>query len=163
MSKFNLLEGNVNAEMLEKLMAIYEDHQEEYVIYFSAEGGRQDIGDVIIDLIDLHGHCTTLIGTGFLLSMGFEIFYRSKCKKILKQTTVGMVHAASIYGKLNHVSIIDKITKTHFEHMVEREKESKEFYKKLGLSKSEMKIYDSGEDVVLSYTRMKELLNNSKK
>ena len=162
MSKFNLLEGDVDTELFQQLIDIYNEHQEEYVIFFSSRGGRDDIGELMIDLINMHSHCTTLIGSGYLYSKGFDVFFKSECHRVLKPITVGLVHGGSIYGNFNHVGITDRISKSHYDQMIESEPESREFYKGLGLTKKELKLYDSGDDVILSYKRLNELLNNQK-
>lgn len=163
MGRLNLLTGDVGDDMVEKIMDVYNSHEEEYVFYLATQGGSDYLGDIIIDLFSLHEQCTTLIITGMVESKGFDIFFRSKCHKIIMPNTFGVAHKLGMECMFNSNGPTNPSAK-FIKNMLESDDEkSYKYYKDLGFTKAELKKFSEGEDVYLDYNRMKELLHNQTK
>lgn len=160
MGKFNLLNGDVDRTMVEQVMEVYASHEEEYVFYLTTEGGDDYLGDIIIDLFNLHEQCTTLIIAGTVQSKGFDIFFKSKCHRSIMVNTFGMAHKLCIDVQYNGNGPIGEFNQFMSTLLIDDDKKSYEFYKDLGLTKEELDKFAEGKDVLFDYNRMKELLTN---
>ena len=45
MSKFNFLDGDINADMVRQVMDVYNSHEPEYVFYLDSPGGESCNGN----------------------------------------------------------------------------------------------------------------------
>ena len=162
MSKFNFLDGDINADMVRQVMDVYNSHEPEYVFYLDSPGGESCNGRVINDLFDMHKDCTTLIASGSISSMALIIFFQAKCHKILMPQTVGLAHKTMVYTTFNSSGPTQVYDKMVYEGLVNADKNNYELYKNIGFNKKELADFEKGIDVLLPYERMKELLKKNK-
>jgi len=163
MSKFNLLSGEIDSNMVRQVMEVYNSHELDYIFYLDSPGGEACNGRIINDLLDMHKESTTLIASGSIASMALILFFQSKCHKILLPETVGLAHKTMVYTSFNSSGPTQIYDRMIYENLVNSDEKHYELYKKIGFNKKELKDFESGIDIHLPYKRMKELLEINKK
>lgn len=161
MEKYISLEGEINTELFDKFLKDFNRIDEDIVIYLNSRGGYISTQEAIVDLINRNKNRITIIGYCELYSSAFDIFFKSKCKKILIPNTTGMVHLGSIDIQINEngrpLSIGDKF---QLRQLKSTKIESLNYYRDLGLNNTEVSKVARNMDVYLDYKRLVELLNN---
>lgn len=134
--------------------------EEILTIYFTCpSGGYTDVGEAIIDLININKDKINLILYGEIFSTGMLIFLKTKCSKKLLPDTRGMYHFS--WQGINMNEAGKPITSYDEFSLIEMKKSkirSLEFIKSFSFNEKEKKAIKQGQDVYLSYDRMKELL-----
>lgn len=157
------LEGEVNSVMFDKLSYLFSKTKgsELIKIYLSSDvGGYTATAEAIVDLINSNSQRITLIAYGAIYSAGFIIFFKSSCKRVLLKDTTGMAHFSyqpiDINETGNPSSSYDKFAK---QEMKKSKTHTLNFLTELGLDKQELNIIKKGDELYMSYDRLKELLN----
>ena len=158
MSRFNLLEGPINVQMGNIVSSAYNEHEEDYLFQLTSEGGTTAICSWIVDLMNLHKESTTLIGCEYLYSAGFDLFFSFKGHRILKEGTTGLVHKAHLEAAHNGNKFVSPVFEAFSKEMKKNRKVK--MYREIGLTEKQIKRYKKGEDVIITYSQMKKLLEN---
>jgi len=158
------IRGNVDNEMLEKFIQMYNTESSEYIVYFSSAGGSCDTANAIVHLINKNAEKTTIICYWQILSAGFKIFYESKCKREITENSIGMWHLGMSdltiddSGKMPYIQdvLILKRNKTIGYN------NTLELALKLGFNDAEIKRLKKGKDVYLLADRLNKFLESQK-
>lgn len=153
--------GSIETEILDKLIRTYNELPDKLDIYLNSEGGDPDIGVAIIDLINNNSEKTKIIGYGKLFSTGFDIFFKSNCKRLLLSGVLGMAHMVALEMKdfsINESSSVSEAS--NYKKWLEQDKKSRLVdYEKIGLNKKELSKIKSGGDCYFQFNRLLELMN----
>lgn len=156
------INGKVDTEMLDKFIQLFNNNADEYTIYFSSTGGSLEDANVIIDLINKNANKVTLIAYFSILSAGFDIFFKTKCKKEILSTAIGMYHLGvveidmSVNGKVAYHSGVAQMK----DNVKNQYPKALEFCKSLGFNDTELRKIKKGDDVYFIYDRLIEFMNN---
>lgn len=159
--KYLYINGGINNESIEKFITDFNsiDSTEHIKLYLSSDGGFDHYAYVIIDMINLNSSRIELIGSGFIYSAGFNIFFAANCNKRIIEGTKGMAHYASTEFTL------DESGRPKFEQdkfIMSEFKRNKLItinnYRKIGLTEAELKKIRDNRECYFSYTRLNELL-----
>ncbi len=132
---------------------------EKLFIYFSSEGGEIPAAEAIIDMINQNIDLIELAGYGDLLSCGFDIFFKTKCHRILLPNSLGMCHQASIQIDINESARPgDTRSKADKEWMKLQREQTLKFCNSLKMTDKEIADIKKGRDVYFHHKRMLELL-----
>lgn len=155
------INGRINSQTVENIVRLYNNYnpesKEKILIYINSNGGNYDDGMIILDLINIFYKSTVLYAIGRICSTAFEIFYKARCEKEIKEGTVGMFHLSTIdisideRGKPSHPE--DEARLTHIQNEIKR---SEIFCKSIGMSKSELnQIIKKNQDIYFYEERLK--------
>ena len=154
--KYFHLEGEINDELLTKFYEFcnsYEDN--DWTISICSGGGFTTIGKTIVHLINQRPKRVTLICQE-AYSSAFEIFYRSKCKRILTGFCKGMFHlnSAKMYmqSNLKPEFIEDRCIMQNWKDSNTNTEMAEEF-----LTTKELIKFKKGQDIYFSLERMKKI------
>jgi hypothetical protein len=154
--KYFHLNGIIDEELFDKFIQfINENESERWTIVLNSGGGKQNLSQVILDVINIRKEYVTLISTG-IYSSSFVIFYFAKCQKKMTIGSIGMIHLRSndirmqSHGKPEYTEGICVMSNWK----VSREVDS---FVEAFLTKSELKEYRRGNDVYFNFKRMKEI------
>lgn len=132
---------------------------EKLFLYFSSEGGEVNSAEAIIHIINNNIDLIELVGYGDIMSSGFEIFFRSKCYRILLPNCLGMYHQGSIKIDVNEGSnpyqTRDKADK---EWMRSQMEQTLKLCNSLKMNEKEITSIKRGKDVYFQYNRMLDFL-----
>jgi hypothetical protein len=130
-------------------------------IFFSTEGGSTDIAEVLIDIINQDAENIELVAFNTIASCGMDIFYKTNCKKYVKDGCYGLYHLSSYNMDMSERGFpTHKDTKWVYNH-------SRKFSNvntdrmcyKLQLTKSETAKIKRGEDVLFSTERLRDFID----
>lgn len=153
--KYFHLNGIIDEELLDKFIQFSnENESEDWTIVLNSGGGKQNLSQVILDIIN-NGKQVTLISTG-IYSSSFVIFYFAKCQKKLTVGSIGMIHLRSNSIKMQSHG---KPEYTEDECVVSNWKVTKEIdsFVEAFMTKAELKDFRRGNDVFFNFKRMKEI------
>lgn len=132
---------------------------EKLFIYFSSDGGDVSSAEAIIHIINNNMDLIEIVGYGELLSCAFDIFFKTKCYKILLPNCVGMCHQSSVTININ------ESTKPYEERgqadktwMKLQKEQTIKFCNSLNMTSKEISAIKRGKDVYFQYKRMQEFL-----
>lgn len=153
----------LSGAVLDKLIKFYNKRHNDAdcTIYISTSGGCTLATEAIIDLINRYKSITTIIAYGKLFSSGFDVFFRTSCKKILLPSSVGMYHLSSLEltynenGKPNYKSDVQDL-----KYIKAQKERTMSVATSLNFTEKESKKLSKGKDVYFQYNRLKELLEN---
>ena len=154
--KYFYLDAEIDKDLMNRFYEFCNKYEnDEWTISLFTGGGATAAGKTIIHIINKRPEKVTLI-CHEAYSSGFEIFYRSKCKKILAETCKGMVHLSSMR------MWIQSDTKPFYkedECVIENWKNSTTLLTmvKKFLTATELKDFKGGHEVYLTFKRMKEI------
>lgn len=164
------LEGTVDSTMFNKLINSYnllrEDAEKdlEMIIYLSSCGGNSYIANAIIDLINKHAQCTTLIAASHILSAAFSIFFQTKCLKQIVPATIGMDHLAKIDSQITEGgTIMGAEDQFSLKVMRRSKKESLSFYESIGMKQEWIDDILDGRDVYFTTKELETMLKTQNK
>lgn len=155
-----LIDEEISLETLEKLTKAYNElpDSSKLDIYFSSSGGLVSVGEAMIDLINRNKKRTTVIVYCMLASMGFLLFTRVRCKRVVLSTAYGMSHLTKWKISLSEGgSVTDRFDKFKEEYMKNKLEATLKFYECLGFTEKEMKELRKGKDVYLTSERLEEI------
>lgn len=132
-----------------------------FTMYFSSEGGWEDMIPVFLDLFDREGDRISLKGFSALYSAGFEIFFRANvAEKTILPHALGMYHGAKsslTYHESGYLSDISEVKKMN--NIKNCSKKATELLiKKLPLNDDQRSTILGGGDVYFDYNEMCKLL-----
>jgi hypothetical protein len=134
--------------------------EEDLIIYLSTDGGSALMSMAICDLIEQNQGRVELVASGEIYSAGFEIFFKSKCRRRIVPGTYGMYHTSRLTVQMD----VHKRPTTEDNRQVlawgknYKSKDMLEFCKTLPLTKQEMSALKKGVDVYFTYERISEFL-----
>lgn len=134
-------------------------------IFFSTEGGYLAFADVMIELIDTYKDEIELVAFMTIQSAGMDILFKTKCKKRIMDSCVGMIHQVYTGFKVNESgSYVDDYEK-FMAKVVKEDYRGKtlEFCDKIGLTSTEKNKVKKGRDLHITTSRLRELLKNFEK
>jgi ATP-dependent Clp protease protease subunit len=133
-------------------------------IYLNSPGGGVSHGLVITDVINNNYKNITLIACGEIFSAAFDIFYNTKCKRLILPETIGMAHFCWSMFQLDEsgkpVTEYDKFVMGVLKN---NKSKSIAMYKNIGLTSKELSKIKTGKDCYFTTERLNELLENGKK
>ena len=135
--------------------------EEDLTIYLSTDGGSALVSMRICDLIEQNRDRIELIAAGEIYSAGFEIFFKSKCRRRIVSGTYGMYHTSRLTVQIDvhkrptnednrQVLLWGKNYKTN---------DMLTFCSTLPLTKAELSNLKKGVDVYFTYERIQEFLD----
>ena len=157
------LNGDIAQETIDKLAEALNKlgKNKTLKIYLNTNGGDANIMEAILQVIDDNKDRVELIGSGFLFSAGFNIFFRATCKRRLVPDTVGMAHFIWTDAEIDQTGRAKSaFGKFQLKEMKRSKKAYIEFFKELGLTSTEINDIKKGNEHYFTQERMKELLNN---
>lgn len=160
------IEGEITNEAFIVILSGYNNLNEGEVltIYLNSPGGNVDAMNVVIDFINGHAEEIELIGNWELCSAAFDIYMKAKCNKRLLPNTIGMAHYSSASVTVNeNGELTDSYSEVKFDQLRSEKDRSLSFFRKLGLTASELKTIKAGKEQFFTYERMLELSNKSLK
>ena len=140
----------------ELILALDMCEDDQATIYIDSPGGVVSAGDALIHYINTSPIEITLIGSGALDSMAFELFFFSDTKKALLPGTSGIVHVGD--GEM----MLSEAKTGHKEWKKLVRKLSKKYNKLCEFTKQEMRDFKAGRDILIKPKRMKRLLKKLK-
>lgn len=153
--KYFHLNGIIDEELFDKFIQfVNENENEEWTIVLNSGGGKSNLSQVILDVVNRKKH-VTLVSTG-IYSASFVIFYFAKCEKKMTVGSIGMIHLRSnnirmqSHGKPEYAE--DICIMSNWKASSEIDSFVEEF-----MTKSELKEYRKGNDVYFNFKRMKEI------
>lgn len=156
------LTGDINEEMLDKVIEAYNDLPEDGIlyIYLRSRGGDFLFMQPILNIINLKANNTRLIGFCELGSCAFELFFRAACKKYLLNGCIGMYHQSTFPIETNERNkphdAEDKIRYDYMENFARNNTMS--LCDDLHFTKYEIERIDEGVDYWFSVDRMNEFM-----
>lgn len=128
------------------------------IIYISSSGGDPDAVHPIVHYLNElntgHGLEINLVGYGQISSAAFDLFRNSNCKKYILPDTWALVHKTKLE--------IDEVNKVHLEQKKVAKIQDEELYQFLKESKvisaNDLKNFNQGKDIIVSYERLCKLL-----
>ena len=161
------LSGEIVEESVEKLIGgvngLYNRNGEKLFIYFTSEGGSVSVTSAMIDIINQNVDLIELVGYGELFSAGFNLFFKSKCNKILLSNSIGMCHISYMNVEINeNLKLADPYGLALKKSFKKEKLITEAFCKSLGMTSKEMNSVLKGKDAYFDYSRMLELMNYQK-
>lgn len=161
------IDESIKDETVDKLVSFYNNfnprnENEKAIIYFSSTGGDRACMEAMINMINIYGFHTILIGYRNLFSCGFELFYTVKChQKIVLGECMGMYHQCSLDVRLNEFLKPEyKSDKAKLIYMEKSMRQiTEDFCKELKFTDKEVRKIRKGDDVYFQPDRMKEFLS----
>lgn len=167
--KYHRLDGPIEQEMVDKLIAILNDESCKYhIIFFSSNGGGTNSAEVIVNIINnynLNNRCLLVAG-GRLFSAALSIVFSIDHGNVryIPENLIGMAHLSCVEiehdGKNNNPK--NKMGLAQLDEMKYHFGKTIEFYKKIGLKAIEVNEVKRGGDVYLQAERMIELFAKNK-
>lgn len=150
------LNGIIDDDLLNKFYAFWNQYEEDdWTISIFSGGGFTAAGKTIINALNSRQGMVTLI-CHEAYSVAYEIFYRTKCKKILAETCKGMYHLSSakmwITANMMASTEEDRVIVKDW-----KETRSQYIFAKEFMNKKEFKKFKKGDDVYFTFKRMKEI------
>ena len=140
------------------------DLDEPITIYLNSVGGDVAHASVIADVINNKAESTVLIATGEIFSAAFNIFFASKCKRMLLEDCIGMAHFSWATFALDETGKVSSVyEKFVLQEMKKSKAETLQRLQNLGLTPKELAVIKKGQDCYFSRERLTELLVNSNK
>ncbi len=154
-----IFDDEISTETVAKLICEIEEKTKDdknITIYFSTNGGSEPVGKILIDYINNSNLNIIFIGWWSINSIGFDIFFRLKCKRKLMGAHA-VLHLGS--RKVDTSEMTQKISYDKFllEDLKKYNEEGIEFYKSLGITDKEIKVICSGEDIYLNTERLNKI------
>lgn len=154
--KYFHLHGELNNESLESFYNFLNQYDtEDCTISIMSGGGSTCVAKSIINALNLKRESVTLV-CHEVYSGAFEIFYRTKCKKILAETCKGLYHlsAAKMWVSANKRPFEkeDRIIAKNWKESTCQLDFVKQF-----MTKKELSEFKKGNDVYFTFKRMKEI------
>lgn len=132
---------------------------EKLFIYFSSLGGEVHAAEAIIHIINSNIDIIEMAGYGDLMSAGFDIFFRSKCPRILLPNCIGMFHQSTVMIEINESSKpYEGRSQAEREWMRLQKELTVKLCTNLGMTDKEIAAIKKGKDVYFQYKRMQEFL-----
>ena len=155
--KYFYLNGSMKQELFDKFINFCNQYPDDkWGIVIDSGGGGESFCHAMLHIIDDHKDCV-LISMG-CYSSAFELFYLSKCEKLITTNSMGMFHL----GRDNYdIDLNGKPSWTADEAIVKRRKETsypmaldfaKQFMTTLEFSK-----FKQGKDIYFTFKRMQEI------
>lgn len=128
--KIIFLEGSVNEEM-KNIVSQALESEGDITFYLNSTGGLGSSACPIIDMINKNKDRVTIIATTYIASNAFNIFFKTKCKREVLDSTEGMAHMARIDTSMSGKRRIQLTPKWQLEHMWKEAKEEAKMLKNL--------------------------------
>lgn len=132
-------------------------------IYFTTAGGSISEAKILIDYINKlpKNYEIELIASAEISSSGFDIFFRTKCKKRIIKDTVSVLHLAQTWFRSNEM--LNKRSADVFIHKELKKANERDlkFYLAIGIKPEEIKRMKTGKDIYLNYKRLKKILTKA--
>ena len=155
-----MFKAALTLESITPLLEFISSTEDEPVeIFFSSEGGENDVSMFLLSVLNKNSHRITLTAGEWIWSNGFNIFMRFKgAKQLSPSRTVGILHFSSV--TLNSISLLDENTWDSFsKRELDVYNEQKiEMYSSILSGEEKLKL-KKGEDVYFSHNRLQEILN----
>lgn len=150
------LSGPIDAEMLELLINTCNAMQkeDEITIYFCSNGGDVDIAVAMIHVINNCSNGKILfVGRNMLYSAALLVYTLIDVQKEVLAATRGMIHQSTLSVDINESGTTRDSEQKHLIKMLKKEIStlSKSMIERIKLSKKELKRYNKGHDVYLSF------------
>jgi hypothetical protein len=144
----------------EEVRDLPEDGSEKVDVYFSTPGGLKYLVPVIYGVLNKYESRINLILTNEMCSSGFDLLYMLRKKEIWMgpEFTLSMTHKGSMRVDIQNEAVLNLATAYTEKDFVEWQRR----YKKLGLTKQELKDLSSGADVYFDRERTLQLFPNIK-
>lgn len=156
------LTGEISQETIDKLAEALNKLGKNKTLraYLNTTGGDANIMEALLHVIDDNKDRIELIGSGFLFSAGFNIFFRATCKRRLVLDTVGMAHFIWTSAEIDQTGRAkSNFDKFQLKEMKKGKKAYIEFFKEMGLNNTEINDIKKGNEHYFTQERMRELLN----
>lgn len=132
---------------------------EKLFIYFSSEGGEIYSAEAIIHIINNNIDIIELVGYGDLISCGFDIFFKTKCYRILLPNSLGMYHQASVRIDINEsANASDRRGYADRQWLKLQKEQTIKFCESLKMTDKEINQIKRGKDVYFQHNRMQDFL-----
>lgn len=132
---------------------------EKVFIYLSSEGGDPGCADAIIHIINNNVDLIEIVGYGDIMSSAFDIFFKSKCYRILLPGCMGMSHFGSVKMDTSESPASYETRKKADETWMKLQKEyTLKLCSDLKMTDKEISIIKRGKEAYFQYSRMLELL-----
>lgn len=153
----------INHDTFEKLVTAYNDLEEkggqQMHIFLTSPGGDSMLGEAMIELINRYQTVTTLTAYSFIQSMGFDIFFKVQCPRVVLPSTVGMIHlhrwTIDIKDGGSDLDYFDTFKKNHMKKLLQPRIE---FYRNLGITEKEIEWILGGDDLFVEASRIEKML-----
>ncbi len=158
------ISGKVDEEMFNKFITFFNENKTVgKTIYFSSSGGSTAIAQACVNLITSNDLTNiTLIAYSKLYSSGFDIFYKSKCKKIILKDCIGMYHQGNLEVSVNeNLKPVWKEDECKLAYQKICKLKTIEFCKSLNFSNKNLKLIIKGDDVWFQNSELQEMLKHS--
>jgi len=104
MNHYITLDGDINEEMVAKLLAKIEmtpKGEDKLVVYLTSQGGNVDDMYTMLHALAEEKDTIKLVACGYIESAALYLFFMADCPKDILQETYGMIHQATTTYKIN--------------------------------------------------------------
>lgn len=153
--KYFHIEGTINEDLLNRFLQFCNDYEnEDWTFVINSRGGKNNCTRVIIHTINERSSNCRVISMG-AYSAAFDILYFTRCKKLITQRSLAMIHRGS--AEMSVMSN-NKPSYPEDESIVKNWKHDYdiEFASKI-LTASELKKFKKGDDIFFSFERIIEI------
>jgi ATP-dependent protease ClpP protease subunit len=160
MRTYLTLDGVLNQEMVNKLITKVEalGNDNLLTIYFECSGGDIYSAMQMLDILNRESSRVTLVASNYIESAAVIVFFAATCFKTIIKGTWGMIHQASRSIEHNETgAVYDRHAKFHNRIITQIAWLPLEIISRIKLTPEEKKLYDEGEEVLLSPERLAQI------
>lgn len=131
------------------------------VIYFSSSGGSLAHADLLLSYLNSLHNNIILLAFHQISSAAFKVFFEFQGQKDIMDNTYSIIHKGSkniLARDLDNADSFDFFMTNKMMPVMNRQ--VNRLYKKVGLSKTELKKIDNGKDLMLHTDRLRKILRN---
>lgn len=160
------LKGEINDNSIDDFIKEYNKCSKDnpITIYINSCGGDVGHADIILNIINQNSKNITLIASGEIFSAAFNIFFFSKCKRIILEDCIGMAHFSWATFQLDETG---KPSSEYDKFLMDEMKRNKSYtikrFQSIGLNSRELNKIKNSKDCFFTVERLKELLNYGQK
>ena len=153
-------DDEINEKTISDLIDKIDEHSDKKInLYLTSGGGSVSAGIVFTDYLNQCGYDLTLIASWTLNSGAFDIFFKAvNVDRRIMPNTHSLIHLSR-----RDVSTIELLKNNSYDSFLKKELEETnsewlEFFKEVGIKEKHLKQIAKGEDVILRYEELAELL-----
>lgn len=161
MKKYQLFEGEINAEIVSAMLSFVNENDGDLVIGFESIGGPNQYMRMVLMCLNENSSRITLCAVHAICSSAFELFHLFKGKRQMALGCIGMYHFSTsdvtygVDGKpINGQGVVQ------METLKEYRKFQKWFSEGI-MNEDELKKFNMGEDVWFGPSRMTQIFKNA--
>lgn len=154
--KYFAITDSINAELLDRFIRFFNDHQEEpCTLVIQSRGGFTYVSETIVHMINQMADCTLIIHAAY--SAAFEIAFQVKCKKVISKFSRGMVHMGRLEASIgvDHKPYYDEDI-NHTKNFSIEKRIGDNVARKI-MNAAELKKWKKREEVWFDFKRMKQI------